>query len=336
MTECPICGKDITNPNSMKHINSKLHQEALEKEYENMKPAEKEEEVVKKTPVLIDRGQKKIDGFHIKFNDVKSFKNITDTLKEIIDETIIKVSPKSVLIQAIDASRICMLQVEFKREDFDYYNCSKTYDVAINLIDLDKIMKRAVDSDEMDFISDKKDQKLKIIFKRDGGRKRTFSLYEIELEYEELSFENLFMLEYPVSFTMDTSLFEIILKDAEIYAEAIDLKAIDDSKFIFSASGAIGEMEAELEEDDFISLTVIEKAIGCYSISFLKALMKLNPVVEEFKVSFSEEYPLKIEYKLKDNSELAYFIGPRVDQGDNEEAEEDYEEDSPEELENEF
>ena len=77
--------------------------------------------------------------FHFKLENSKILKVIIETLSSIIDETEFLVTPKEFTISAMDPSRICLLKLSIKRENFDGYECKKETNVGLNLDDLDKI-----------------------------------------------------------------------------------------------------------------------------------------------------------------------------------------------------
>ncbi|MCK4479336.1 MAG: DNA polymerase sliding clamp, partial [Candidatus Lokiarchaeota archaeon] len=80
--------------------------------------------------------------FTLKLENSRILKGIVETLASIIDETEFRVTPKEFTISAMDPSRICLLKLSIKKENFDEYQCDKDSKVGLNLDDLDKILKR--------------------------------------------------------------------------------------------------------------------------------------------------------------------------------------------------
>ena len=129
--------------------------------------------------------------FTLKLDNSRILKGIVETLSSIIDETEFRVTPKEFTISAMDPSRICLLKLTLKEQNFDGYQCSEESKVGLNLDDLDKILKRSAANDSVEINFNEKDQKIKIKMQREGmSRTRTFSLALLDIEIEENQFVN--------------------------------------------------------------------------------------------------------------------------------------------------
>ena len=254
--------------------------------------------------------------FTLKLDNSRILKGIVETLSSIIDETEFKVSPKEFVITAMDPSRICLLKLSIKKENFDDYKCSKESKIGLNLDDLDKILRRATnDNIEIDF--KETEQKIKITMQREGHtRKRTFSLALIDLEREEIPMDNLLKIEYPSNWVIDTDFLVEAIKDAEIYSEILNMKAVANEGLVFSSTGQIGEMEYNLGIDDLIESDINETCTGAYSLTFLKAILKIASITEKLEISLKTDHPLKMIFNLLEGGELNYFLAPRVEEAE--------------------
>jgi len=255
--------------------------------------------------------------FTLKLDNSRVLKGIVETLSSIIDETEFKVSPKEFVITAMDPSRICLLKLSIMKENFDDYKCSKETKIGLNLDDLDKILKRSSADDTIEIDFKETDQKIKITMQRVGKtRKRTFSLTLIDLEREEIPMDNLLKIEYPTKWVLDTVFLVEAIRDAEIYSEIINMKAVENEGLIFSSTGQIGEMEYDLSVDDLIESEINETSTGAYSLTFLKAILKIAPITQKLEISLKTDHPLKMIFNLLEGGELNYFLAPRVEEAE--------------------
>ena len=271
--------------------------------------------------------------FTIKMENSRILKSIVETLSSIIDETEFKVSPEEFIITAMDPSRICLLKLSIKKENFDDYKCSKESKIGLNLDDLDKILKRSATNDSIEINFKESDQKIKITMQREEGntRKRTFSLALIDLEREDVPMGNLLNIEYPSNWVIDPDFLVEAIKDAEIYSEIMNMKAIVNEGLIFSSSGQIGEMEYNLGVDDLIESDIKETCMGAYSLTFLKAILKIASITEKLEISLKTDHPIKMIFNLLEGGELNYFLAPRVEEAEFEDDDDNF----MEEIENE-
>lgn len=258
--------------------------------------------------------------FTLKLENSRILKGIVETLASIIDETEFRVTPKEFTISAMDPSRICLLKLAIKKDDFDDYKCSKESKVGLNLDDLDKILKRSAVNDSVEIDFNEADQKIKIKMQREGvSRTRTFSLALLDIDIEEIPMDNLLKIEYPSKWVIEPDFLVEAIKDAEIYSEILNINANEGQGLIFSSSGQIGEMVYDLSEDDLIESELEGTSSGAYSLTFLKAILKIASITEKLEISLKTDHPLKMNFDLLEGGKLSYFLAPRVEEEEFEE-----------------
>lgn len=255
--------------------------------------------------------------FTLKLENSRILKGIIETLSSIIDETEILVSPTEFTISAMDPSRICLLKLSIKKENFDGYTCKKEVKIGLNLDDFDKILKRSANNDTVELDFNEKDQKIKIKMQRESSsRTRTFSLALLDIDMEDIPMDNLLKIDYPSKWVIDTDYLVEAIKDAEIYSEILNMKADEEKGLVFSSSGQIGEMEYNLSIDELIESNITESSNGAYSLTFLKAILKIASITEKLEISLKTDHPLKMIFNLLEGGELSYFLAPRVEESD--------------------
>lgn len=282
---------------------------------------------------MAKKNKKETEGyFAIKLENSKILKTIVETLSKIFGEINFMVSPEGLKVKGMDPSKICLIELNFKKIDFDDFQCNRECKVGLMLDDFDKILKRASSNDALELSFKEPEQKLKIKMIREGSDKsRVFSLVSLDLEIEDPPMDNLNSLEYPATWSIDTDFFIEAIKDGEIYSEVLNIIAIEDLGLKFTSSGAIGEMEYALGLDDFISSELSDTQEGSFSIAFLKSIMKLSAITEALEISAKTDHPIKMIFKLLEGAELKYYLAPRVEQISDEDTG-DFEEDSEEDV----
>ena len=260
--------------------------------------------------------------FTLKLENSRILKGIIETLASIIDETEFRVTPKDFTISAMDPSRICLLKLAIKKDDFDEFKCEKESKVGLNLDDLDKILKRSAVNDSVEISFSETDPKIKIKMQREGTqRTRTFSLAILDIDIEEIPMDNLLKIEYPTKWVIDPEFLVEAIKDAEIYSDILNIKAEENQGLVFNSSGQIGEMIYDLNEDDLINSTINGTNNASYSLTFLKAILKIASITEKLEISLKSDHPLKMIFNLLEGGELSYFLAPRVEEAEYEEDE---------------
>lgn len=256
--------------------------------------------------------------FELKKDNSRILKGIIETLSSIIDEAEFTITPEALIVSAMDPSKICLLRVKIRKEDFDEYKCAEECKIGLNLDDLDKILRRSNTKDSIELLFNEGEQKLKIKMKREESeRARTFSLALLDLDTKEVPIDNLLEIEYNTILTIEPDLLIEAIKDAEIYAEVLNMKSTEGQGLTFSASGQIGEMNYELGLDELIEPEINEDCSASYSLTFLKAILKIASITERLELSLRTDHPIKMVFNLLEGGELFYFLAPRVDEEEN-------------------
>lgn len=262
----------------------------------------------------VEEEPRQLGSFTIKHDNPKILKGIVETLATIIDETEFLVTPDEFTITAMDQSRICLLKLSIKKEHFDEYECETRCKIGLNLDDFEKILKRCTNNERIELHFTEDDQKIKIKMKKEGSsRVRTFSLSLLDIDIEEVPMDTLFKIDYTSTWGIDPDILIEAIKDAEIYAEILNIKAEEGKGLAISSSGQIGEMLYELDQEDLLEPDLNGLNTGSYSLTFLKAILKIASITEKLEISLKSDHPLKMNFELLEGGELNYFLAPRVD-----------------------
>lgn len=254
--------------------------------------------------------------FEIKFDNSKIIKQIIETLSSILDEIEIKVTPEALTIEAMDPSRICLLQLQLEKSALDTYTCKGENKIGINAADLDKVLKRCANNETVELSFIESEQKIRVVMEKEGAnRKRTFTLSLLELECEEVPMDNLRKIDYDSQWSCDPSLLGEAIKDGEIYSEILNILSNEEG-LTFSSLGTIGEMEYTLDSEDLIDFQAKEDNKGSYSIQFLKGILKLGAITEKLTIFLKTDHPFKMLFSFLEGGTLEYYLAPRVEEVD--------------------
>lgn len=254
--------------------------------------------------------------FKAKIKDARIVKGMFEAVSAIISETLLKVDPdKGITLTAMDLSHICLVSLSLVKEDLDEFEADQKYELGINLEDLVKIIKRSGANDEISFIHDPKDKKLIIEMKPESAKKaRKFTISLIDIEGEEINLESLEAMEFDNKVRMGLKNLDEAIKDAEIFAEVLQVQAKDN--LIFSTTGNIGDMEYVLEKEELETSEFTAESTGIFAISFLKNILKVSAIAGKVEMELKSEAPLKMVFDILNSSRIMYFLAPRVEEDD--------------------
>jgi proliferating cell nuclear antigen len=240
--------------------------------------------------------------------DVGYLKDSISVISDLVNEARFKITKDAIELIAMDPANVAMVVFKLLSSCFVEYQIEQEQEIGINLANLKQILRRASASDILS-LEVTEDNKLKIQLK--SKTTRTFSLPIIDLEEREQKVPN---LDFHVTVTLPSAIFNDAIADADIVAESVMFHAEPD-KFDVHAEGDLSRASIEMKKSDVITINVgtSAKVKAKYSIEYLKKMISASKLASEVIVQFNQDYPLKLDYKVQDRLMLSFILAPRVD-----------------------
>ncbi|MBW3004274.1 proliferating cell nuclear antigen (pcna) [Candidatus Woesearchaeota archaeon] len=240
--------------------------------------------------------------------DSTYLKDSIAVISELVHEARFKLTKDGIEMIAMDPANVAMVVFKLFSSAFTEYEINKETEIAINLANFKQILRRAKANDILS-LELTNENKLKITLK--GKSTRTFSLPLIEIEETEQKVPN---LSFPVIISTATSVLNDAIDDADIVSESVTFAAEPD-KMMVSAEGDLSKASIDIPADDLTKINSDTKASvkAKYSIEYLKKMMQGSKLASEVNIHFSQDYPLKLEYKVIDKVLLSFILAPRVE-----------------------
>jgi len=194
-------------------------------------------------------------------------------------------------------------------------------DLGLNIEDMVKILKR--NTKDTLTIKNGDQGQVDFEFKPESAKKvRTFSMSLIDIDSEEINMESLEGMSYDNSFSINMEAIDEVIKDASVYSEVLEVKI--GKHLVFSTEGSRGKYKNEIEKDELVDSNFECESEGSFAIQFLKSIWKIGLAYgtssstaykhANVKIWTKSEAPLKMEFKLMENSKIQYFLSPRVEE----------------------
>jgi len=244
----------------------------------------------------------------IVFADATYLKDSVGVISELVNEARFKFTRDGMELIAMDPANVAMVIFKLVASVFSEYDLKKDTEIGVNLANFKQILRRAKPSDivSLEVLEDKK---LEIKFK--AGTTRTFSLPLIDLEDRE---QRVPSLSFPVNVELPSSVLDDAISDADIVSESVSFIA-EPNKFWVQAEGDLNKAHTEVWASDETSIKCDSTARlkAKYSVEYLKKMMQGGKLAERVSLSFNQDYPLKLEYKIVDRLMLSFILAPRVE-----------------------
>jgi len=237
--------------------------------------------------------------------ETKLLKDTTSIIADLVTEVHFKVTPQAVELIAMDPANVAMVVFKLLSSAFAEYSIKEPRVLSVNLNDLKGVFRRIKPADTMTL--ELSDNKLKVTLK--GASKREFYLPLLDNEEREQKVPN---LNFTAVVNTSSDALQDAIDDADIIGESVAFGA-DKDTFIVSSSSDLSKAVIELPADENTKIKAVDGVRSKYSIEYLKKMVPVGKLVPRVEVSFSKDYPLKLEYKLIDKMDLVFILAPRVD-----------------------
>ena len=238
--------------------------------------------------------------------ETKQFIDSISIISELVNEARFRISKDKIELIAMDPANVAMVSFKLLSSSFIEYEVESETQICVNLDSLKQILRRIKPADIMILESEK--NKLKIQIKNETIR--TFHLSLIDMEEKEQRIPD---LKFPLRIQLPTMVFDEAIEDMSIVAESVALTA-SSQKLIIESEGNTNAARSEIPNAAEIDIKIAgtEEIKSKYSIEYLKKMIKASKLADFMTIQFNKDYPLKLDYLIKDKLELSFILAPRV------------------------
>lgn len=259
------------------------------------------------------------------------FKMLIESLKELLTDTVIKITPKGLKIVTMDNSRVVLVHLKLHASKFEQFYCDGTKLLGINMINFYKIIKAVTGNDTLTLFMEHDDIN-HLGIRIENEEKNTQTVYKfnlLDLPHENVSIP-------PTSFTSVITLespdFQKICRDMSVIADTIEIKNIK-QQLILSCRGDVCSQETVISEtatpntdippeeqdeedhDDILQNdshkdTESEIFQGVYSLKHLVQFTKCTNLSSIVEIYLKNDYPLIVRYKVGSLGDVKLGVSP--------------------------
>jgi proliferating cell nuclear antigen len=255
--------------------------------------------------------------FVAKLNESTLIKKLIESIKDIVSEINLEISPLGINLQAMDASHVALVTVSLSSEGFSEYRCDKTMNLGIQVANLWKLMKCGGNDDSITLKASSESSSLNIKFENKKLKKSCdFNLNLITIDSEHLGIPE---TSYGSSILMSSNEFNRIMKELYALSETVSIETSKNSVIFSVASEQInGSIKIDSNEtntqEELTVIKVDEPVNLAFALRYLNMFTKATALTEQVHISLSAEYPLRVEYRLSKLGSLKYYLAPRINE----------------------
>jgi proliferating cell nuclear antigen len=232
--------------------------------------------------------------FEAKLSEGMILKKIVDSIKDIVTDVNIDISPSGKYIlflllrfskitniglslQAMDSSHVALVSLNLGMDGFETYRADSNMVLGVSITNLAKVMKLADNTDSITLKADQEATHLKIIFENPKTERTTeFNLNLITIDSEHLAIPE---TEYQSIVTINSNEFSKICKELFSLSETVQV-ATNADYVQFSVEGEVGSGSVKLghndsdKKEDQTTLEVSEPVQQQFALRYLNMFNK--------------------------------------------------------------
>lgn len=256
--------------------------------------------------------------FYIQTVQSGAIRTLFEALKEVLIDVNLTFDEHGIKIMTLDGTRIALVHLFLDSSKFVVYECNKPSKIGVNMYSLFKLLKLAGNEDVITmYVSKNESSRLNIIIHNKIKNTRTHSkLKLLDINEDILDIPD---VEFDSVITIPSSDFQKICRDLSIVADTLVIES-DDTNFVMSAEGDIGDIKIELGESPEQNGLVYRKRIdtgkvkGKFDLKYLNLFTKSTSLCSQLEIFLKQDYPLIMLYSVANLGSLKYILGPKNDE----------------------
>ncbi|MBC8500184.1 MAG: proliferating cell nuclear antigen (pcna) [DPANN group archaeon] len=238
-------------------------------------------------------------------SEPKFLKDSISIISDLVTEATFKITPDAIELVAMDPANVAMVIFKLLSSTFVEYDVKEEVGLSINMNDFKQVLRRAKANDSVTM--EIEDNKFKITFK--SNTTRTFFLPIIDVEEKQQKIPD---LKFKATITTTSNIISEAIEDADIISESVTF-SVENKELTVNAAGDLSKANINIKADNDTKIICDEKVKSKFSIEYLKKMMQGSKLSDKVVLQLSEDYPLKLEYKVLNKVQLAFILAPRVD-----------------------
>ena len=235
-------------------------------------------------------------------------------------------------IQSMDKSHICLSSITITSKWFTTYEIIDTTNISLDATNFAVMMNYALKHSKMDMKFDDNVDPDKLFINLSSSTNSTstttssttskkskevqhkfdhfFELNLIDIEQDTLGIPE---VDYDVDFTMKSENFVELINELAVFGSNLNIICSEDL-LEFNASGDTGKLKVNIPIDDLNEYAISEGDTLdiSYSLNHIGKMCLSTKLGQHVCLSLSSEYPMAIKYDLGDDSNVAFYIAPKI------------------------
>lgn len=207
---------------------------------------------------------------------------------------------------ALNSNNVVMVIFRLLSTNFEKYEVKEDIQVSLSLEHLSNVLKSCDDKSKLTLVVGE-NSKIKIISGEKNKKEFELSL----IDFADDNIQKVPDLKFPIKIVTSSSNLTGAVNDLSFLDEGVNFNV---KNKVFSLSGKTSSMAGKVDITQDIDINTEDSSkeySSRYSMDYLKKFIKADKIVGTTEISFNNDYPLKVEYKIVDRLLLGFILAPR-------------------------
>ncbi len=237
--------------------------------------------------------------------NAEALRDAIEAVSSLVDEVKFSLSEKGLELKAVDPANVAMVSLLVRPEAFDYFKVTPG-EIGVDLVRLSDVLSMADKGENVQLELDEENHKLKIGV---GSLSYTLSLIDPTAIKKEPRIPE---LDLPAHVTLPGGELRRAVKAAEKVSDHVIL-GVSDESFYMEAKGDIDSLKLKIPSTELLGMKPGE-ARSLFSLDYLEDMSKAIGKATEVTLEMGIDYPLRVNFKLRQSIDISYLLAPRIEQ----------------------
>ncbi|MHC1631387.1 MAG: DNA polymerase sliding clamp [Methanotrichaceae archaeon] len=240
--------------------------------------------------------------------NAETLRDGVEAVSSLVDEVKFTLSENGLELKAVDPANVAMVSFQLDSEAFEYFKATPGT-IGVDLVRLGDVLSMADRGENVKLELDEENHKLKIGV---NALSYTLSLIDPSAIRKEPRVPE---LDLPAHVILPGTQLRKAIRAAEKVSDHVVLGVADDPKDLFymEAKGDIDSLKLEVPSTELLGLKP-GIARSLFSLDYLSDMSKAIGKAPEVKLELGVDYPVRIDFELRQGVEISYLLAPRIEQ----------------------
>lgn len=244
-----------------------------------------------------------------------TFKQVIDSLKEILMDVNLEFDETGMKVMALDTTHIVLVHLKLDARQFETYHCEKKLYVGINMLKLHMLI-RTIGNGDLLTLYIERDDPNHLGIRIENATKKLKTTYKLSMLDIDILDIKIPPADYDTTITMPSVDFQKIVRDAHNLADEIEIRNVG-QQIYFICKGDFCTQETVLGTDKSDTVQISKHTSnkheiiqGIFSLKYLSTFTKCTNLSNVVEIYVKNTYPLILRYSVASLGEIKLAVAP--------------------------